>query len=125
MPISVELVGDKGNAGKTLVRSVGEKIEMFPCEIDFSDVTNYSPGGEEIDFNNYFNVDVIAAVVTPKDGYIFEYDEENEKVEVLYPTIEHDHGTGDETQSASAAEEVEENADISSLGKIRAIVYGY
>ena len=120
MALPFDLVGDKGNAGKTLVRSVGEKIELFPVEIDFSDVEDYTGNGEDVDFGSYFNVATITVIIKDivvdgagafiGDFAILAYDEEDEKIHVY---------------DSANGEEMDENDDISSLGKIRAIVYGY
>ena len=120
MPLDFEMVGEKGNAGMNIVRSVGEQIRLFPVLIDFSGVEDYSGDGEEVDFDSYFQVDTITVIIKDiivdgagaftGDFAVLSYDEDDKKIHVY--------------DSANGTE-MSENDDISSLGKIRAIAYGY
>ena len=106
------------DTGMNLMRSPGRQLRVMPAFIDFSEVTDYPTGGVEADFSSYFAKEVVTVtfpnVVANDSGtgdyLILEYDEDNEKVKV----IDSDDGN-----------EVAGNHDVSSLGDVRCIVYGY
>ncbi len=102
------------STGFNPVRTYGEPMNIVPVILDFSEVTDYSTGGEEIDLDSFFNYDEdFMMVIPPKDGYIFEYDDENDKV-IVYE--------GDGTDGIA---EVANEDDIASIGSIPALVFGY
>ena len=104
------------NVGLNPVRSFGNPVTMLPITLDFSDVTDYPTGGEEIDLSNYFNYgdgENVILLISPKDGYIFEYDNDNEKVKVY------------EGDGTDGIKEVDNDDDISSLEDVHAIAFGY
>jgi len=100
--------------GLNPVRAMGHPLNILPIVLDFSSVTDYSTGGEEIDLSNYFNYEEHIMILIPvTDGYLFEYDPDNEKV-IVYE--------GDGTDGIA---EVANEGDISSIGEIRAFAFGY
>lgn len=71
------------NRGMNIVRNVGAQLRTLVGTFDFD--SEYANGGESFDPSAYFNKDVIGVMFFPQDGYVFEYDEDNEKIKAYQP----------------------------------------
>jgi len=113
MSLEFEVIQD--NVGLNPVRSFGYPLTIMPILLDFSGVENYATGGVEIEkLDNYFNYgEGLFMMIANKDGYIFEYDNNNNKI-IVYE--------GDGTDGIA---EVANEGDISSIETVIAMVYGY
>lgn len=99
-------------------RSLGGQLAVKAFDFDFSEVDKYPEGGVDCDLGVFYNGKKHAAIVAPKGGYVFEYDAENAKL-IVYVVGE---DTGDAVPGALA--EVEDETDLSSLGKVSILSWG-
>ena len=75
-------VGYNGQgAGLNPMWSVGTVGRVLTGTVSFSGT--YQNGGEDFDPTEYFPRGLLGIFFETKDGYIFEYDAENQKVKVL------------------------------------------
>jgi len=70
------------NAGMNDVRAVGMQLKILTGTFDFD--TSYPTGGESFDVSNFFPKGVVAVIPSPKSGYVFEYDSDDEKLLAYY-----------------------------------------
>lgn len=120
---------------------------MHRFDVDFD--SSYPTGGESLDLGlvRMRKIDVI--IISPKDGYLFEYDYTNDKIQVITPVAEVadsleitiDVGAtavksssvngdivshiGQAGISAAAGSEVAPTTDLSSLTGVRCLAIGY
>ena len=73
---------DADNAGMNDVRAVGMQLKILTGTFDFDD--SYPTGGESFDVSNFFPKGVVAVIPSPKSGYVFEYDSDDEKLLAYY-----------------------------------------
>ena len=102
------------NAGMNDVRAVGMQLKILTGTFDFDD--SYPTGGESFDVSNFFPKGVVAVIPSPKSGYVFEYDSDDEKLLAYYA----DYDAVDD----GALIEVANTTDLSSITGVRFIALG-
>lgn len=106
---------DADNAGMNDVRAVGMQLKVLTGTFDFD--SSYPTDGEDFDVSSYFPKGVIAVIVPSKDGYVFEYDKDDEKIKAYYA----DYDAG----SDGALIEVADEEDLSSVTGVSFVALGY
>ena len=103
------------NAGMNDVRAVGMQLKILTGTFDFD--TSYPTGGESFDVSNFFPKGVVAVIPSPKSGYVFEYDSDDEKLLAYYA----DYDAVDD----GALIEVAETTDLAAITDVKFVALGY
>ena len=103
------------NAGMNDVRAVGMQLKILTGTFDFD--TSYPTGGESFDVSNFFPKGVVAVIPSPKSGYVFEYDSDDEKLLAYYA----DYDAVDD----GALIEVANTTDLAAITDVKFVALGY
>ena len=103
------------NAGMNDVRAVGMQLKILTGTFDFD--TSYPTGGESFDVSNFFPKGVVAVIPSPKSGYVFEYDSDDEKLLAYYA----DYDAVDD----GALIEVADTTDLAAITDVKFVALGY
>jgi hypothetical protein len=123
------------------INSGVQNLRMNLQKVDFD--ASYPTGGEALTADDFGMQDIIAMIVLPKDGYVFEYDIANGKLKAFVPfdagsssavagannTIVATGGaveiagTGNAFQQAGA--EVNDTTDLSGITDVQCIAFGF
>jgi hypothetical protein len=103
------------NAGMNDVRAVGMQLKILTGTFDFD--TSYPTGGESFDVSNFFPKGVVAVIPSPKSGYVFEYDSDDEKLLAYYA----DYDATDD----GALIEVADTTDLAAITDVKFVALGY
>ena len=103
------------NAGMNDVRAVGMQLKILTGTFDFDD--SYPTGGESFDVSNFFPKGVVAVIPSPKSGYVFEYDSDDEKLLAYYA----DYDAVDD----GALIEVADTTDLAAITDVKFVALGY
>ena len=106
---------DADNAGMNDVRAVGMQLKILTGTFDFDD--SYPTGGESFDVSNFFPKGVVAVIPSPKSGYVFEYDSDDEKLLAYYA----DYDAVDD----GALIEVANTTDLAAITDVKFVALGY
>lgn len=106
---------DADNYGMNDVRAVGMQLKVLTGTFDFD--SSYPTGGEDFDLSSYFSKGVVGVIPFPQDGYVFEYDNENEKIKAYYADYD--------ASSDGALIEVADGTDLSSITGVNFVALGY
>ena len=106
---------DADNAGMNDVRAVGMQLKILTGTFDFD--TSYPTGGESFDVSNFFPKGVVAVIPSPKSGYVFEYDSDDEKLLAYYA----DYDAVDD----GALIEVADTTDLAAITDVKFVALGY
>lgn len=68
---------------KTNLQEVIGRLRTAVVSFDFD--SSYPTGGEVLDLTDQFPNEVLAVLVEPKNGYLFEYDRANKKIKAMTP----------------------------------------
>ena len=99
------------NTGMNLVRNVGMQLRTLLGSVSFDN--SYPTGGIDFDMSNYFPKGVLGVIVSPQDGYVFEYDKTAKKIKAYAVGAE-----------AGAMAEVANETDLSAVTNVSFIALG-